>query len=1387
MDEIEYKLNTKNSVLIVNAIDKLLATIKSKYKPIERQRFVNENEELKFLREKCSSTDATVSMTACQGLLALVELGVLEIAHTMSTVVTLLPSTHNYSAIISTMSGLLILDLKARLVPGQQYKCQFSLKSPQHPFITVLEKNKAAEDVILAQMHSLCTHPDYIVSSNSLELLRPVFLWLTCHPKRESSIKPWQLLLGLPQSTAQSSLIFACLSCQQISNETLIDRSFAAYTAVTEAALYRQNRDHVVALLPMLARVSNQLMKLCRDPRPCYVLLERCFALDAPELRSVAGITLMLLAENLSETSALYLLDLLNLALNIISKYEYSAISLNVFVAQALQWLNLPSYLTAAALKVGSKILTTYKHHYKDDRRLYTPNLKANKTFQALLYSDSRLSIVFKANQNWERIRDDPDKLKSWLESLSSINDDVKLQLLPFFMGMIMEKRKEEWYEEIVLIVLKILVDLVQNNKDFTVQMLPLLVYLIANERNPAVKLQCFKALPLMAKSKENVPDIVKVLQKIKSNKGAPTSLLILIYTSLAETQVRCFPYLQEMLVDQNIGRPDDLKWELDIAKALSVQRICEIRPSSHGLELVSVIASLLNRCTDRSGAVVTVACVESLARLWRCAALAPHSTHATVTTAPERPSSHGLELVSVIASLLNRCTDRSGAVVTVACVESLARLWRCAALAPHSTWAALQPKLARDHRPTVQISICQLLSEVPSLRVATPEFDNLISEAVRKLWSVVAEGSLPEVVEAGCDALATYKIDDYKLADVPEIYRRTVKLPASYCKTPADAARRPEEVLDYVPCEIWPEVFKYTNQSALGGVSRLAARLIEREVRGYRSGQYALERHEPASLQHLHPTSVARGLVDCFRRQPGQGTGGLLQETGNCTRTEREVRGYRSGQYALERHEPASLQHLHPTSLARGLVDCFRRQATSPSYDFPDTVLLAILQALTSEFPKPLPPFDLCFLPEVFHRGLEWRRGCVTLAARQAQVSPSGRRILETYLQGVSSGSAEESDTILVFDILPILCRSMPPNSLRPPIEKCLADSFAAVSSFKLKGRGDEKEHLFIQQIEKIRQCLECDKIHDANRTLLSQIVEQYFSMISDDNVAWPSFVLCCRSLSSKYLERMTSPSGWWSVSAPLLRKASAVRCAVAALPDTSNALNWLNEIIDAQATQITWVQAREMTMTSPSGWWSVSAPLLRKASAVRCAVAALPDTSNALNWLNEIIDAQATQITEQEYSLRCMVPALKAVEPDAEATREWFLQLMGRTQVAFNETEDKSAKLYLCDVFMLCVVVFSGLWALESEEQLCGSRSARQALLPSAAAELLTRSTWANCTLQMLEWLCHTRTAASDSSTALACQRALLAARHAAPFATHNIWMRLESHFGRDIIIDE
>ncbi|CAG9795940.1 unnamed protein product [Diatraea saccharalis] len=1204
MNEIEYKLKTNNSVLIVNAVDKLITAIKSKFKVAERQRFVLENEELKYLREKCSVKETVVSLTACQGLLALVELGVLEIGHTMSTIVTLLPSAHNYSAIISTMAGLLILDLKSRLVPGESYKCQFTLKSPQHPFITVLEKNREAEDDVLAQMHALCNHPDYIVSSNSLELLRPVFLWLTCNPRHiaahSSSLRPWQLLLSLPQSGAQSSLLLSCLCCQQICNPKLTERAFTAYSAVTDAAIYRKDREYVTALMPILARISNELVLNGRDPRSCYSLLERCLALDAAEFRHATGLTLTLLADNLQHTSALYLHELFNLALNIISKYECGNISLNIFVALSLQWLRLPSYLTTSALKVAAKIVDTYQTKSKTDTSLHMPNLKANKIFQSLLYTDRHLFVVFKLIENWERFRDDPDKLRMWLGDIESLDDNVKLDLVPFLIGIVMERRFEDWYKDIVIEALKIVVTVVDAKKELCVMLMPVLLYKIASDPTPKVRMQCLKDLPLMAKTKENVPTIVAILNKLKASNGVPVSTLIMLYTTLAETQVRCFPYLQEVLVEVS-GRPDEPKWELDVARAFAVVRICEIRASTHGIELVPTISSVLNRCTDRSGSSAT------------CLALA-----------------------------------------------ALQLLWRAAAVAPPGTWRHLQPRLARDTRDTVRISICKLLSEVPNLRVATPEYDKLVSDAARQLWSYVASSNEPEVVESACDALANFKIDDYKLKDVPEIYRKTVKLPAANCKTPADAARKPEDVLDYIPCEVWPEVFKYTNQAALSGVHRMVSKLVEREVRGYRSGVY----------------------------QPDA------------------------------RAEPQGLGYLPPASVVRGLMECFRKQATSPSYDFPEAVLLAILHTLTAEYPKPLPPVDLCFLHELFHRGAQWTAGCLTLAARQAQTSGSARRLLENYLQELSPDATSEADIIQVFELLPILCRGMPPNSLRGPLERCLSAAYE--STTKLKPLKDS-ESLFVKLLRTIKDSLECDKIHDANRTLLSQFVENYFTVIPDDNVAWSTYVETCRCLSTKYLERMTSPSSWWEVTGEALRKACAVRARVS--------------------------------------------------------------TIAGLVWLHDTIDAAASLITEQQYSLECMAPALKSAQVDSESTRDWFQQLMARTQAAFKETEEVSAKLYLLDVLMLSVVVFSGHWTLD--DGYLTRRSTRYRLMPAACCQLMQRHMWTTVQPQMLEWIRHTCHSIEDREASAACRRSILALTHWEHFA--RAFQHLDGYFAIDTTIED
>lgn len=136
--------------------------------------------------------------------------------------------------------------------------------------------------------------------------------------------------------------------------------------------------------------------------------------------------------------------------LNITSKYKCSSISLSAFVALSLQWLHMPSYLTTSALKVGSKILDLYQANDYEDR-LDMPNLKTNKIFEALYYTDNRLSVTFKLNEIWERLRDNPDKLKSWLGAIEEVNGAMKLELVVFLIGIAMERRQEEWFEEVIV------------------------------------------------------------------------------------------------------------------------------------------------------------------------------------------------------------------------------------------------------------------------------------------------------------------------------------------------------------------------------------------------------------------------------------------------------------------------------------------------------------------------------------------------------------------------------------------------------------------------------------------------------------------------------------------------------------------------------------------------------------------------------------------------------------------------------------------------------------------------------------------------------------------------------------------------------------------------
>lgn len=90
MEEIDYKLQQNNAILIAQAVSKLIDIIKSKKLQGDRNTSDLDVPELQLLKSKCGVEDAIVSITSSHGIVSLVEEGVLSIGSTMSDLMVIL-------------------------------------------------------------------------------------------------------------------------------------------------------------------------------------------------------------------------------------------------------------------------------------------------------------------------------------------------------------------------------------------------------------------------------------------------------------------------------------------------------------------------------------------------------------------------------------------------------------------------------------------------------------------------------------------------------------------------------------------------------------------------------------------------------------------------------------------------------------------------------------------------------------------------------------------------------------------------------------------------------------------------------------------------------------------------------------------------------------------------------------------------------------------------------------------------------------------------------------------------------------------------------------------------------------------------------------------------
>lgn len=103
--------------------------------------------------------------------------------------------------ITTAIGNLLLIDVYRSINLKKEYKCTFNLSKNQHPFIRILSQDKDIWLEVYSQIQMFVKHFDEKITSNSLELLRPVFLYVLCTPVNKLSESnrrnAWNLLISV--------------------------------------------------------------------------------------------------------------------------------------------------------------------------------------------------------------------------------------------------------------------------------------------------------------------------------------------------------------------------------------------------------------------------------------------------------------------------------------------------------------------------------------------------------------------------------------------------------------------------------------------------------------------------------------------------------------------------------------------------------------------------------------------------------------------------------------------------------------------------------------------------------------------------------------------------------------------------------------------------------------------------------------------------------------------------------------------------------------------------------------------------------------------------------------------------------------------------------------
>ncbi|XP_033646615.1 focadhesin-like [Asterias rubens] len=556
-EDLKTRLHFGDRGLNTAAASKLYSQIVSQKSKILKDDLITSNSpqiaELKLVWEQCTVESSSVCLACSDCLVSLVQHGHAELSYVVKGLLNVIPSAVNTTGVIQAVGKLILLQIRTSVTIEGVYHCPYGLRSPPHPFISILTSRPDCWPSVLHHVSHLLT--DYKYSRYTVRMLHPFLAYTMLNPALPYQLATFKTLLThtllqhCQSSVSTSRLDSVAAELFAFVIDCLHQTKVTSLPELTEATSHLATIIQVAQGLPStdkhtyksLSVLSVTLCKDClthgHDMAASLKVLEQmvdvCGA-DVVDETLICSLSCLML-----ETPGNQLGGLLSVVRKVVCVCGEEVSVLNtcvqLFILPLLQVISVPvnvmgtnqiSANQAAASKLLAVVRRLGQNGLKQRPALQKQNPSKNAWYQLMKYC----SHLFRA------VMEDTNAAYNWLVAVQlnvSHSDSVSSIVMLIVTSLLWGRGRR-----VVRAALDVLIQIANRDNRWAPSLLPLLLYRLGEEHDPTLTYDLLTAIPHTVTHKVCMTSVLKTLQSLSAGDENMYPLVMRLITQLWKIQI---------------------------------------------------------------------------------------------------------------------------------------------------------------------------------------------------------------------------------------------------------------------------------------------------------------------------------------------------------------------------------------------------------------------------------------------------------------------------------------------------------------------------------------------------------------------------------------------------------------------------------------------------------------------------------------------------------------------------------------------------------------------------------------------------------------------------------------------------------------------------------